>query len=92
MIKILIEIQEDVEITQIKTIRKKIKEDKIEREVELLVFTLKGDNLGLTIQQEAINHPLRDLRHNGLSVEANISIVISNPQKSIVEFAEDNKK
>ena len=85
----MIEIQEDVEITQIKTIRKKVKEDKIEREVELLVFTLKGDNLGLTIQQEAIDHPLRDLRNTGLSIEANITIVITNPQKSIAEFTEE---
>jgi len=86
----MIEISEDVEIKQIDTQKKIVSEgsgdNKTEREAEFLIFKLRGKTIALNIKGESFEHPLLKLRENGLRVEANITLKISNPQKSLLEF------
>lgn len=86
----MIEIKDEVEIEKIKT-EKRIKKEgkgknKIEIEVEYLEFILKGEKLSLGIKDLIEYHPLLKLQNSGLKVKAQVSLLISDPQKKLDEF------
>lgn len=93
VIKILIKIEDEVEIKRITTERKIVSEgsgeSKTEREAEFLTFHMKGETIALAIKNEMFEHPLINLKDTGLKVKARITLKFSNPQTSIEDFVEN---